>query len=417
MRIGFDVSQTGRHKAGCGYFAYSLITTLGEVDAENEYILYPTFGDLYLDPDWPNATCQIKRPNSQRGLAHRTMEAAQHFWSKPPPDLEQRLGSPDVIHANNFFCPTDLREARLVYTFYDLSFLEHPDWTTEQNRIACFTGAFNASLYADLVVAISDYSRRHFFETFPHFPEERVRVIYPASRFTIRNDFGKPDIAPPLSPEKFWLSVGTLEPRKNHTGLLQAYARLKAQLGKTFPLVFVGAQGWMMDDFEKRIGELNLQQDVLRIGYVDDNTLQWLYQNCFAFVFPSLFEGFGLPVLEAMSLGAPVIASGITSIPEIVGDAGILVEPLKGEEIYRAMLLLSEDPSLRARLGEKALKQASKFNWKAAARAVLECYKELLSAPQKDMQRDGRQTRLSALADQEIKAAWKANVPHKRNST
>lgn len=383
MRIGFDISQTGQYKAGCGYFAYSLISHLADIDSENQYILYPTFGDLYLDPDWPNATCQIKRPNFQRGLAHRTLEAAQHFWSKPPTDLEQRLGSPDIIHANNFFCPTDLRKARLVYTFYDLSFLEHPDWTTEQNRIACFTGAFHASLYADLVVAISDYSRRHFLEMFPHFPEEQAIVIYPASRFTIKKDLGKTDIAQPLSPDQFWLSVGTLEPRKNHASLLQAYARLKTQLGKTFPLVFVGAHGWMMDDFEKRIAELNLQQDVLRIGYVDDNTLQWLYQNCFAFVFPSLFEGFGLPVLEAMSLGAPVIASGLTSIPEIVDDAGILIDPLKDEAIYQAMLQLSEDPSLGVRLAQKAVKQASKFNWQAAACAVLECYKELHSGPQK----------------------------------
>jgi glycosyltransferase involved in cell wall biosynthesis len=379
MRIGFDVSQTGRLKAGCGHFADSLIRYLVPIDSEHEYILYPTFGDNYWDPEWSTLTTQIDRPNSRRGLGHKTLAAAQLFWGNPPRDFEAQLGDPHIIHANNFFCPTGLRKARLVYTLHDLGFIEHPEWTTEENRIACFHGVFNASLYADFIIAVSHHSRRHFLEIFPHYPPDRVAVIYEASRFAGRSDATSVNSLPLLKSECFWLNVGTLEPRKNQRRLLQAYARLKAHLGKTFPLVLAGGRGWLMDDFEKTIENLGLQQDVILLGYVDDTTLQWLYQNCFAFIYPSLFEGFGLPVLEAMSLGAPVIAAKTTSLPEIVGSAGILVDPFQEEEIFSAMLRLSRRQVDREALQVSAREKAGKFSWKATARRVNDLYREVVS--------------------------------------
>ncbi len=374
MRIGFDVSQTGSAKAGCGYFADSLIRHLAEIDTENEYILYPTFGGVYWDPHWPDATCQIDRPNFRRGVGHASLDEAQQFWDNPPPDLETRLGNPDIIHANNFFCPTGLQNTRLVYTLHDLAFIEHPEWSTEPNRVGCFTGVFNASLYADVIIAVSDYSRQHFLQVFPHYPADRIVVIHEASRFSYRPDLTKPLSLSRLAPEQFWLTVGTLEPRKNHLRLLRAYAQLKTLLGKTFPLVLAGGTGWLMDEFEKTLDDLGLRQDVILLGYVGDTELQWLYQNCFAFVYPSLFEGFGLPVVEAMSLGAAVIASDATSIPEIVGDAGILCNPSGDEAVAQAMLQVSLQEQLRQRVREMALHRAAKFSWHAAARAVLGSY-------------------------------------------
>jgi glycosyltransferase involved in cell wall biosynthesis len=378
MKIGFDISQTGKLKAGCGYFADSLIRHLAEMDSENDYILYPTFGDLYWDPNWPSGTCQIHRPNFKRGFTHRTFAAAKFFWRHLPTNFEIRLGNPDILHSNNFYCPTGLHNARLVYTLYDLSFLIHPEWTTEQNRTGCFDGVFNASLYADLIVSISHYSRKHFLEIFPHYPADRIVVVYPASRFSTVSDTTNAQELSPLQRDQFWLNVGVREPRKNHQGLLQAYALLKASLGKTFPLVFAGGGGWLMDDFEKELDALNLRQDVVLLGYVDDEALRWLYQNCFAFIFPSYFEGFGLPVLEAMSLGAPIIASDVSSIPEIVGQAGVLIDPTIEEALSLAMHKIATDPGFRIDLKKKAIQQASQFSWKSAAGAVLQAYREIL---------------------------------------
>jgi glycosyltransferase involved in cell wall biosynthesis len=381
MKIGFDISQTGREKAGCGFFAESLIRHLAEIDLENEYTLYPTFGDHYWDPHWARSTCRIDQPNFKRAPGRKTREAARDFWSNPPDSLEEHLGSPDIVHSNNFFCPTGLRKARLVYTLHDLSFLVHPEWTTEENRIACFEGVFNASIFADFIIANSDYTRHHFLETLPHYPADRIRTIYEASRFKLSTDVPKPKTISFLLRDEFWLSVGILEPRKNHKGLLAAYASLKREAGNRFPLVLAGGKGWLMDDFKRQIESLGLQQEVILPGYLDDKDLQWLYQNCFAFVYPSYFEGFGLPVIEAMSLGAPVIVSNVTSLPEIVREAGILIDPWNQDAIFGAMQRLISGPDLRGALKEKALARASQFSWHAAASCVKDLYAEILSHP------------------------------------
>jgi glycosyltransferase involved in cell wall biosynthesis len=381
MRIGFDISQTGQAKAGCGWFADSLVRQLAAIDAQNEYILYPTFGDVYWDTVGPAATAQIDRPNFQRGLSHPTLAEAQQFWRNPGDDFEARLGEPDIVHANNFFCPHSLRRARLVYTLYDLMFLEHPESTTEANRNGCFTGVFNASLRADFVVAISHYSRRHFLDTFPHCPADRVMVAHLASRFHRQPDGARSGKLARLQPGRFWLNVGTIEPRKNQRRLLQAYARLKARLGESFPIVLAGGKGWLMEDFDSFVDQLGLRKDIVILGYVDETDLQWLYQNCFAFLYPSLFEGFGLPVLEAMTLGAPVIASNTTSLPEIVGRAGLLVDPFAEDSIVEAMHRLATGQVNREVLREQGLARAREFSWHSAAERVREVYQHVVGIP------------------------------------
>jgi glycosyltransferase involved in cell wall biosynthesis len=376
MRIAYDISQTGKDKAGCGYFAYSLIRALAEIDRHNEYLLLNSFGEFVWDGEASPMSCGIQRPNYKLGLNHADRVAARYFWHIPPLDLDTGLGNPDIVHSNNFFCPTGLRHAHLIYTLYDLSFIEHPEWTTEMNRTLCFDGVYHASLYADTILAISEYSRAHFLSTFPHYPSENVHVVYPASRYTPFADLKRPKRLPRQVREgKFWLCVGTLEPRKNHLGLLRAYAQHKARFGKALPLVHAGGPGWLMNDFKDQLHKLNLQDDVILLGYVDDAALQWLYQNCFAFVYPSYFEGFGLPVLEAMSLGAAVVASNTTSIPEIVGEAGILVNPAQDEQIANAMDELAADGNRLTALRLAASQQAALFSWKRSAQETLELYR------------------------------------------
>ena len=381
MRIGFDTSQTGMTKAGCGWLADSLVRHLAEIDTQNEYVLYPTFGDVYWDMDGPTATVHIDRPNFHRGLSHPTLAEAQQFWRNPGDDFEARLGEPDIVHANSFFCPHGLRRARLVYTLHDLMFLEHPESTTEANRIACFMGVFGASLRADFIVAMSHYSRNHFLSTFPHYPADRVNVVHPGSRFHLQPECAHPKRLAHLQPGRFWLNVGTIEPRKNQRRLLQAYARLKAQSGRSFPLVLAGGKGWLMEGFDKFIEELGLQDDVILPGYVEETELQWLYQNCFAFLYPSLFEGFGLPVLEAMTLGAPVIASNTTSVPEIVGHAGLLVDPFAEDSIVNAMHQLATGQINRAVLRERGMAQSREFSWHSTAERVREVYRQIVEIP------------------------------------
>ena len=382
MKIGFDISQTGNCKAGCGYFAASLIQTLTELDRENEYLLYPYFGSDFTDPKANKSTCHILLPTVQRIVVGDKLVESKLFWENFPDDGEKRLGSPDIVHANNYFCPKELKKAKLVYTLYDLSFLEFPEFTTEQNRWICFNGVFNASVTADYIVAISDFSRDKFLEFFPHYPLDRINTVHLGSRFLTVSTAGREKKSiRGLHSGKFWLSVGTLEPRKNLRTLLKAFSKSIRETECQYPLVLTGGKGWLEDDLEVYIEKLGIKNNVKLTGYVPDEDLTWLYKNCLAFIYPSLYEGFGLPVLEAMSMGAAVITSNTTSIPEVAGDAACLIDPCDIEQIVGAFISLSDNDEYRSRLKINAIEQARKFSWEEAAAAMIEIYNHVMSMP------------------------------------
>lgn len=381
MKISFDTSQTGSSKAGCGFYAHALANALPTQGPENEYYFLQSFGDFFFDASLSRRPSSRKK-NIQTGPFLLDYESSKNYWRSN--DLEESLGSPDIIHSNNYWCPTQVRTSRLIYTLYDLSFMEQPDWTTEANRIGCFEGVLRASVYADWIVAISESSREYFCRYFPHFPENRVRVISPASRFVELNYEGsRPKALKKIQAGQFWLSVGTIEPRKNQKLLAKAYARYLELGGAPMPLVFAGGAGWKMNDFEGFLASLGISEHVIMTGYVSDDELIWLYRNCYANLYPSLFEGFGLPVLEGMQFGAPIIASNSTSIPEVVGNAGLLIEPDDIEAWSQTLFRFSGDEKLRKSLVQKALKQASSFSWESSASMLLDLYEEAVNLPKR----------------------------------
>ena len=174
MHIGFDISQTGSSKAGCGYFAHAIIQRMLQIAPEHRYSLFPSFGDFYFDASMPRWNPYSGR-DVHYGPRHLSHEAARLFWTAE--DLENALGKPDVVHANNYWCPVQLGMSRLIYTLYDVSFVFDPSWTTETNRVGCFEGVYRSAIAADWVVAISEASRSHYLNVFPHYPENRLRVI------------------------------------------------------------------------------------------------------------------------------------------------------------------------------------------------------------------------------------------------
>ena len=381
MHIGFDVSQTGSGKAGCGYFAHALVDAMLEIAPEHRYSLFPSFGNFYFDASMP-----VLNPYSGKdvhyGPRHLLRETAGSFWTGP--DVEKSLGKPDIVHANNFWCPTQFVSSRLIYTFYDMGFMVEPAWTTEANRVGCAEGVFRSSIVADWIVAISEASRNHYLGTFPHFPEDRIRVIYPCSRFSDPSTQGRrPKALDGIPVEGFWLNVGTIEPRKNQRRLAEAYARYLALGGIPLPLVLAGGKGWLMEDFQQHLKALKIEAEVVMTGYVSDEELIWLYRNCYANLYPSLFEGFGLPVLEGMQFGAPTLASNTTSLPEVAGDAALLLPPEDTEGWARTMLRLADSSKERDLLGEAAKKQAARFDWKRSATDLLHLYEEALTNPKR----------------------------------
>src|ERR1700687_985029 len=381
MHIGFDISQTGAQKAGCGYFAHALISAITTMAPEHRLSLYPSFGDFFFDPSMPLFNPYPGKLASY-GPRHLTREAARAFWTRP--DLEMSLTEPDIIHSNNFWAPTQISSSRLIYTLYDLGFLVDPTWTTETNRLGCFEGVFRSSIAADWVLAISEHSRDHYLKVFPHFPAERIRVVYPCSRFTDATSQGsKPALLKTSPGQAFWLSVGTIEPRKNQRLLIAAYALYLKAGGQTIPLVLAGGKGWLMDGFQEHITELGIGEHVVLLGYVSDEEMIWLFRNCFANLYPSLFEGFGLPILEGMQFGAPTLSSSSTSMPEVGGTAAILLSPLDPEAWAQSMLSLSTDIEKRNMLAVAAHRQADRFRWKDSAAAVLSLYEEAMRTPKR----------------------------------
>lgn len=345
----------------------------------NRYSLYPSFGDFYFDPGMPEMS-PYRESSVHYGPVHRTIDEARAFWLSP--GLEDALGRPDVIHANNFWCPPQsLRSARLVYTLYDLSFLTDPTWTTELNRAACWDGVSRALEKADWITAISHFTRAHFLRMFPLFPSERVRVISPPSRFAGWSGEARPPAALGGVPSQgFWLSVGTLEPRKNQRRIAAAYAAYLRSGGAALPLVFAGGYGWLMQDFRDELAGLGILSSVVFTGYVPDAELAWLYRHCYGHVYASLFEGFGLPVLEGLSFGAPTITSATTSLPEVAGDAALLVDPLDVEALASAMLGIGKQ---RERLSALARERAARFDGRASVETLAGLYEEAISLPKR----------------------------------
>lgn len=381
MHIGYDISQTGKNKAGCGYFADAMLKAMFNFAPYINYSIYPNFGDFYFDSSMP-----FKNPYvyGKYGPRYFFRKKAQQFWKSN--NLETKLNYPDILHANNFWCPQNLKSTRLIYTLYDISFTINPNWTTETNRQGCFEGILRASLYADGILAISESTRSDYLKLFPHFPANRIRVIYPSSRFGIVSfKSKKPKFLKQreVESDRFWLSVGTIEPRKNQKKLSQAYAHYCALSQNPMPLVFAGGQGWMMKDFQMFLKDLGIDKNVIFTGYVSNEELMWLYQNCYANLYPSLYEGFGLPVLEGMQFGAPTLASTSSSIPEITKKAALLLSPHKMESWAQAMLDLEKNPCARFQWKEKGFEQSKQFSWDKSASKLLEFYNDIVNMPKR----------------------------------
>lgn len=289
----------------------------------------------------------------------------------------------DLLHGMAFAtplaagCPT-------VVTVHDLSFLRFPQAFRRANRVYLSALTRMSTRSATRVIAGSESTRRDVMELCGVPPERVVTVPYGVSEaFTpapaaeaaeFRRRKGLPD--------QFILFVGTLEPRKNIGRLLEAYAVLRTREGAraTPKLIIAGGKGWFYESLFSRVADLGLTGAVLFPGYVPGDELAWWYRSASMFVFPSLFEGFGLPVLEALACGTPTITSNVSSLPEVAGDAALLVDPYDTEALVHAMTRLLREPELRARLSEAGVSQAKQFPWSRTAAETVAVYRAALSA-------------------------------------
>lgn len=268
-----------------------------------------------------------------------------------------------------------------VTTVHDLSVLIHPEWHPE-DRVRWYNENFERGRrQTNRFIAVSEFTRTEMVSLMG-IPADRIDVIFQAARpgFTPRPLESAARTCVELDlPQRFFLFVGTLEPRKNIVTLLDAHAALAPAIRRECPLVLVGSWGWRNEAIRERLVARAASDDLRLLGYVDDETLAHLYSACTALVWPSLYEGFGLPPLEAMACGGPVITSNVASLPEVVGCDAVLLDPHNPTVWTEAMRRMVEDDAWREHWRTQGIKRAACFSWQACAEQTLSCYAKTLA--------------------------------------
>jgi glycosyltransferase involved in cell wall biosynthesis len=285
---------------------------------------------------------------------------------------------PDLLHGMAYALPAGWRGPTVV-SVYDLSFLRYPQAFNTAQRIYLTAATRAAVRRAKRVLTISEHARRDIVRLL-NVPEQRVEVTYPAAdeRFRVLPSEQVESFRRARGlPEEFIFTFGTLEPRKNLAGLLQAYARLPQPRP---PLVHGGGSGWRFSPIFDTVQRLGLENQVTFLGFVAEDELPLWYNAARLFAFPSLYEGFGLPVLEAMACGTPVITSNAASLPEVGGKAVALVAPQDVDVLAREMLRVLEDDQLRREMRAAGRIQATRFSWRAMADQTAASYSRAIAA-------------------------------------
>jgi glycosyltransferase involved in cell wall biosynthesis len=390
MRIAFDATAMPRLMAGAAVYTYELARALAAVDSENEYVIFARgrqFDDL-----------PAMRPGPPAGPAYRTGRRAglrvlkvrvpsrllRLLWEQTVLPWSAKGGRRlriDVLHSPHHTTPLAPCGYRRVVTIHDLTFFLLPERYPTTRRLYFQVMTRLSARVADAIIVPSEAVKGDVMRILG-LPPERLFVIPEAAGPAFR-----PQDAVAIEAVRrryglegpFLLSVGSLEPGKNRERLLQAFARLRAG-GLKHTLVVAGQRAWRYEGEAPLARRLGLADSVRFLGHVPQADLPALYSAAEVFVFPSLYEGFGLPALEAMACGTPVVASNVSALPEVVGDAALQVSPLDVEALADAMERLLRDGRLRSDLRERGLARAARFSWEKAARQTVEVYRWVVEA-------------------------------------
>jgi len=367
LHIAIDAHSVGAQLAGNESYAVNLIEALAEIDQANRYTLYvtkPAAIDRFANR-WPNFTVRQTLPHTPLVRIPLTLSA------------ELRRRPVDVLHVQ--FTSPPFAPCPVVTTIHDLSFEHLPETFKRRSRAQLRLTVRRTARKAAVILTLSEFSRRDIIETYAVDPE-RV-IVTPAAAPT----HFKPVVDEARLKEmrerygigaNYLLSLGSIQPRKNLKRLIDAFLSLRtARPKESLPqLVIAGKRGWLDDDVFRAAQQNDLGAAVKFIGYVPEADLPALFAGAICFVYPSYFEGFGLPVLEAMQCGAPVIAGNQTSLPEVAGDAALLFDPFDTSALGEAIGQVIDHADYRAELRAKGLKRASEFSWNATAHLTLKAY-------------------------------------------
>src|SRR5436305_864852 len=375
MRIAIDYTAAIRQGAGIGTYARNLVAAMLAQDSNNQYKL--------LSSGHPTTEHPFPRAENVRGqsifIPDRYLNILWYRWRAPLP-ATLFSGPVDIYHGPDFVLPPLGKKVRKVVTIHDLAFLEHPEYAVPSLAAYLKKVVPEAVAAANVVAAVSTEVQRTLIEHLQVPPEKLTvipngvgphfrRITDPLILNAARHKFG---LKHPLL-----LAVGTMEPRKNHLGLIKAFHMARQQKQGPAMLAIVGGPGWLYDETRKLVSDLQMEHKVRFLGRVSDLELITLYSIADSFAFPSFFEGFGIPPIEAMACGTPVITSKTSSLPEVVGDAALLVDPSDIADIAQAIVRLTQDADLCATLQQKGYQRAKEFTWEKSAYKMLNLYQRL----------------------------------------
>ena len=383
MRIGVDIRVLmDKYYSGISEYTANLLMAILKLDRDNEYkLFYNSYQNISERLDkWngPNSkVINLRYPNK---IFNYVLQKIFGY-----PRLDRVLGGVDVFWSPHFnFTSLSGSESGLqkIITVHDLSFLRYPQFFSgRKNFWHKALGVIKTLRAADRIVAVSENTKNDIIEL-AGVAADKVKVIYSGNNVTkkiwpkekVRACLNKLSVSGP-----FILYVGNIEPRKNISGIIKAYNQLRNELGNdgnNISLILAGAPGWKDSQIRDDWRASPYQDQIKFLGYVDQTEKEILYSRAAIFVYPSFYEGFGFPPLEAMTYGVPVVCSNVSSLPEIVGAAGLMINPDKIEEIAAAIKLILTDAELRQHLVSSGYERAQLFSWDKAAQEYLELFKE-----------------------------------------
>ena len=361
-RFGYNKDTGLPNRVGSSVYCYELLKNLAKIDAKNNYEIF-----LPQSPtnDLPKATEAWK----YKVLPSRKM------WTITSLSLDLlKNRSLDVFFTPTHYLPI-FASKKSVVSILDVSYFYFPELFKKKDLIQLKKWTKYSAKKSAKILTISESSKSDIIKEYG-VSEDKVRVIYPgiSTNSAVNNKLKMEELEKKFGiKNKYILFVGTIQPRKNITRLIEAYSKIDSDVN----LVIVGRRGWHYEEIFKAPEKYNVKDKVLFLENVTDEELPALYKNAEFFILPSLYEGFGIPVLEAMNYGTPVITSNISSLPEVGGDAALYVDPNDTMDIAEKMKKLLGDKNLRSELIAKGKKQVEKFSWEKSARQTLEVLEEV----------------------------------------